>query len=237
MLILLLTGGLQYGINLLVIRCNQKAGYRLRTHLYAKLLRIRVHYYDQSATGDILARSDNDLITTINGFTLFFNQLVLNIFTMVILIVTMFLVSFYLALVVSIITPITLFISLLFLFQLKKYIKQRQHNLSILNGFLEETISGLKEIKIFHQETSFETTFIQLNQKYVRSAYQADFWFAFFIPFNTFFNNLINIIIVALGIVIITGIGHNNGNFLGIFSTNLFSQYQKNGNNFSNDTY
>ena len=77
----------------------------------------------------------------------------------------------------------------------------RSAKLGELNGYTEESISGQKTIKAYHQEETMQRRFAARNEEAVSAYYQAEYYAAANGPSVNFINNLSLSLISVLGTI------------------------------------
>ncbi len=98
---------------------------------------------DVDAVGEMMS---NTAITLFSAIITFVGTLIVMLFTNIIL-----------TIVSIILIPIFFFTGRFITSKSRKYFKERQETLGQLNGFIEETITGQKVVKVFnHEEEAFE---------------------------------------------------------------------------------
>ena len=87
-------------------------------------------------------------------FTNILVNMLKNIITLVAIAIISFFVNWQLALILIAFLPIILAITVFFRSKSKKVYREIRKNVSSINGFLSENLSGMKTIQIFNQEES-----------------------------------------------------------------------------------
>ncbi len=166
----------QYAYQRIMIGVSQGALERIRNDLFKKVGRLPLKYYDTNDTGDIMSRFTNDVDTVGNML----NNTVVSIISGIIsLIGTMFLMfytNWILALVTIFMTPVMVKAAGFVAKKSRKYYKQQQAALGSLNGYVEETISGQKVVKVFNHERAAGDEFDYLNADLRNKQLKAQFF-------------------------------------------------------------
>lgn len=138
---------------------------RIRAHLFEKLQSLPVRYFDRNPTGDIMSRFTNDV--DIIGEML--NSTLVQIFsgsiTLIGTLALMLYTNWALALVTLLVTPFTALVASKITSRSRKYFVQQQTALGEVNGYIEETVTGQKVVKVFNHENSIMEEFSELNGK------------------------------------------------------------------------
>ncbi len=147
-----------------MIRVSQDAIKRIRAALFEKLQSLGIKYYDSNSAGDIMSRFTND----IDNIGQMFDSTILHMFsgilTLVGSIVLMIVTNVPLALVTLTLTPIMALVTGTIAKHTRKYFGKQQAQLGVVNGFIEETVSGQKVVKVFNHEEKAKEDFDKMNK-------------------------------------------------------------------------
>ncbi|MDX2444038.1 MAG: ABC transporter ATP-binding protein [Bacteroidales bacterium] len=138
----------------------------IRNKIYSKVLRLPLAYYSEARKGDILSRISTDVkeveISIMSSLEMLFRDPA----TIIIFLISMFLMSFQLTLMVLILLPISGF----FIGRLGKKLKttsfKGQKKMGFLLSVIEESLSGLRIIKAFNAEGFFIKKFRRTNEMF-----------------------------------------------------------------------
>ena len=133
-------------------------------------------YYDKSSVGRLVTRSVNDMETIAS----IFSQGLFMIFADLILMLSVISVMIYLSLKLSIIVfavlPFILIATRFFQRAMKSAFNEVRSEVANLNSFVQERISGIKEIQIFNREEVEQNSFIKINEKH-KNAWLKTVWY------------------------------------------------------------
>ncbi|MBO5755292.1 MAG: ABC transporter ATP-binding protein, partial [Clostridia bacterium] len=157
----------------LMLSLSQGATERIRNDLFDKMQNLPVRYFDANPTGEIMSRYTNDVdnidVMLNNTLTSFVSGVITLIGTFVFMLTT----SWILTLVTVFFLPIFAFGGALIGKRSSKYYSGQQAALGAVNGYMEETITGQKVIKVFNHEDTcveeFETLNVDMRDKQVRA--------------------------------------------------------------------
>ncbi len=183
----------------LVAGVSQRIIKSFRSSLFAKLQKLPIAFFDASTHGDLMSRLTNDIdnvSTTISQSTV---QLISGFLMVLGSLTLMLALSIPLTLAAIITLPLSFFMTKLIAGKTAPYYKDQQKELGLLDGHLEETISGLRVIKAFSHEEEVINQFDALNKKLLEVGLKAQIWSGFLFPIMNILNNL------TLGIVALTG--------------------------------
>ena len=157
----------------IMVHVNQGTLRRLREDLFDHMESLPIKYFDTHSHGDIMSVYTNDIDTLRH------------------------ILSIPLTLLTLAMVALMLFVTMQVTKRSGKNFIAQQKNLGKLNGFIEETMTGQKVVKVFcHEEESIKT-FDQLNEELYQSAYKANAFANMIGPVNAQMGNA-NYVIVAL---------------------------------------
>lgn len=149
---------------------------KIRNELFCKVQSLPVKFFDQSPTGEIMSRFSND----VDNIDVMLNNSVLSLISGAITIVG---TLFFMVTTNWILTIITIFFVPLFTYcglaigkASRKYYSGQQKALGAVNGYIEETISGQKVVKVFNHEQTCVEEFITLNDDLRDKQFKAHFY-------------------------------------------------------------
>lgn len=148
-----------------MIRVSQNTLKRIRNDLFEKLQHLSVRYYDTNSAGDIMSRFTND----VDNIGQMFDSTVLQMFsgalTLIGSLVLMFITNVPLAIVTVLLTPVMAKVGGTIASHTRRYFSLQQETLGAVNGYIEETITGQKVVKVFNHEDTVKEEFGELNKK------------------------------------------------------------------------
>ena len=151
------------------INCyNYKATYRIRDLLFKKINTLPISYIDSVSHGDLLSRMINDIDIMTDGFLESIESLITGILTVIGTVIAMLILNYKIALIIIILTPISVLLTWYIIKKSKKYFKLEVQMDGQLSGFLEEYISGERVVKAFNHEDESLNDFKKLNEEYYK---------------------------------------------------------------------
>ena len=164
----------------------QKVGQRIvskiREDLFINIESLSHNQLNNIPVGKLVTRVTNDTDAVSNLFTSLLVNLVKNIFIIIGVIIAMFLVNIKLALMVLCFGPFIVYFTLIFRKFSRKAYREVKNNITDINTFLSENLSGIKIIQIFNQEQKKMKDFEQKNKKLANSSFKQIFVFSIFRP-------------------------------------------------------
>ena len=190
----------------------------MREDLFNHIDRLPLKYIDSHAHGDLITRMGNDIEQISTGLLQGFSQLLNGVFTILGTLVVMFIVNWILALVVVLITPVSLFVA--------AFIAKHTHDMFIkqatvqgkLSGFGEEMISNAKVVQAFSYGDDADKYYAEVNQELYNYGYKAQFYSAMSNPCTRFVNGLVYAAVGITGALLaVNGIGAVSAGLLSTF--------------------
>lgn len=159
----------------IMISVSQGTLKRIREHLFRKVQKLPVRYFDTNPTGDIMSRftNDVDIIGEMLNSTLV--QIFSGTITLIGTIALMLYTNWVLAVVTIVVSPIIAKIGTAIAGKSRKYFMKQQTDLGKVNGYIEETVTGQKVVKVFNYEENVVNEFSELNQSLRNSQVKAQF--------------------------------------------------------------
>ncbi|MFU0828121.1 MAG: ABC transporter [Lachnoclostridium sp.] len=141
----------------IMINVSQNALVKIREELFGKIQKLPVKYHDTHTHGDIMSRFTNDLDSVGEMLNNTLTQIFSGVVTLIGTIALMFITNWILALVIILTVPVLFNVGRTLSNYSRKFYKIQQQALGAVNGYIEETVSGQKVIKVFcHEETTME---------------------------------------------------------------------------------
>lgn len=190
----------------LMASIGQRIIHHIRLTLFDKMKTLPLSFFDRRQHGELMSRLTNDvdnISTTIsNSLTL----LLTYGFTIIGILIIMFCLSPLLTFVSLISVGLILGLTKLVTKHTKKLFAEQQKNLGILNGKIEEDISGLPVMKAFCREEEAEREFDKKNEALCSTSIQALIWSGYLMPLMNVINNLCYVAIAVLsGMLFVNG--------------------------------
>jgi len=155
---------------------GQKVIRDLRVLLFNKIIFFKMSYFDKTAVGRLVTRAVSDIETIASIFSQGLFMIIADLLKMVLVIGVMIYVNWRLTLIVFSILPIILYATRLFQKSMKKAFEEVRLQVANLNSFVQERLSGMKIVQIFHREKIEYNQFIAINEKH-KKAWLKTVWF------------------------------------------------------------
>ena len=153
----------QYIYQRIMVQISQNSIMRLRTDLFNKLQKLPVKYYDSNTNGDIMSRFTNDVDTIGEMLNTTIIQLISGVIQLVGTLALMIYTNWVLTLITFVMMPVFVMALKAITTRSRRYYSQQQAAIGTLNGYIEETITGQKVVKVFNHEEAAKEEFEYLN--------------------------------------------------------------------------
>ena len=183
----------------IMVHVNQGTLKRLREDLFDHMETLPIKYFDTHSHGDIMSVYTNDIDTLRQMISQSVPQLFNSAITIISILSMMLVLSVPLTIVTLIMVALMLFITMQVTKHSGRNFIAQQKNLGKLNGFIEETMTGQKVVKVFcHEEESIKT-FDELNEELYQSAYKANAFANIIGPINGQMGNASYVVCALVG--------------------------------------
>lgn len=210
-------------------RCNNRLTYSvtrdIRNDAAERLQHLPLSYLDTHSVGDITSRMIADVDQFADGLLLGFTQLFTGVITICGTLIFMLRVDAGIALVVIVVTPLSLFTAS---FIAKKTYHMFQEQAQIRGeqtAFMDEMIQNQKVVQCYGHEDEAQERFDEINDRLEQCARRAVFFSSLTNPSTRFVNNIVYAAVAAFGAISAIG-GNLTVGQLSCF-LNYASQYTK----------
>ena len=155
---------------------GQKVVYDIRIKLFSRIIKFKMSYYDKSSVGRLVTRAVNDMETIASIFSQGLFMIVADLILMLSVLAVMIFLSLKLSFIVLAILPFILIATRFFQRAMKVAFNDVRNEVANLNSFVQERISGIREIQIFNREKIENEKFIKINEKH-KNAWLKTVWY------------------------------------------------------------
>jgi ATP-binding cassette subfamily B protein len=173
-LIALLDGAFKFGQRMLLAGVSYSIEYDLRNTLFRRFMLLDQYFFGENHTGDLMARSTNDLSAVRQFLGPGINGTATAVLTLAASAVLMFLINVPLTLVVLLLLPLSTVVFVLVGNRMRKAFTSVQDQFGTISTRAQENFSGIRTIKAYAQEDDEIRVFAaennrlrQLNLRYV----------------------------------------------------------------------
>ncbi|KUK36923.1 MAG: ABC transporter-like protein, partial [Thermacetogenium phaeum] len=185
--------------NHIMVGLAQETVLEIRKDLFKKLQVLPLSFFDSRPHGDLMSRLTNDVENISNTLSTSVTQFFSSVFTFTGTLAMMLYLSPLLTLFTMLIVPVMLFCTGMVARRTRLLFVDQQKELGHLNGFIEETISGQKVVKLFSREEDNILEFEKCNQRLKAVSVRAQIFSGIMPPLMNLLNNI--------GFAIVAGVG------------------------------
>lgn len=196
----IIIGGIsQYFTNTLNNRMANNTVKDMRTDAFNNLQYVPVSYIDSRNTGDIVSRIIADAEQFSDGLILGFQNLFSGVITILGTLFFMFTINIWLALIVLVLTPLSLFVSKFISKRTYKYFKKQSEQRGKETSYIEEMLSNIKVVKSYHREDENSENFDVINEELGKDSLNATFFSSLTNPCTRFVNSVVYAVVGLSG--------------------------------------
>ena len=189
----------QYVSSLLINFASYRTIRDLRRFAFKKLNDVPLSFIDVSSQGDLMSRVGNDVDQISDGLIQGFSQLFSGIVTIVGTLAFMLSYNWLLAVVVVLLTPLSLFVAYFIAKGCHDMLAMQAKKRGELSGLVTEMLNNQKVVKLFGYEKTAEERFGAINKDLKKWGQNAAFYSAMTNPCTRFVNNVVYVIVCILG--------------------------------------
>lgn len=189
----------QYVSSLLINFASYRTIRDLRRFAFKKLNDVPLSFIDVSSQGDLMSRVGNDVDQISDGLIQGFSQLFSGIVTIVGTLAFMLSYNWLLAVVVVLLTPLSLFVAYFIAKGCHDMFAMQAKKRGELSGLVTEMLNNQKVVKLFGYEKTAEERFGAINKDLKKWGQNAAFYSAMTNPCTRFVNNVVYVIVCILG--------------------------------------
>jgi len=154
----------------------------MRLKVYGKLSRLKTSFYDKTPVGTLVTRSINDIETIADLFASGIITIVGDILQILGITVFMFIIDWRLALLVLTVLPLLLIASNVFRKKVKGSFSDVRTEVTKLNTFVQEHITGMSIVQIFNRQEREFNRFKDINKRHRDANKRSVLYYAVFFP-------------------------------------------------------
>ena len=163
----------------------------IRKEAFEKLERLPLKYVDSRSYGDIVSRMIADVDQFAEGLLMGFTQLFTGLLTIVGTLFFMFDINVKIALVVVVLTPLSLFVAGFIAKRTYTMFKKQSETRGEQTSLIEEMVGNLKVVKAFGHEDENQEKFDEINGRLQKYSLDAIFYSSLVNPCTRFINSMI----------------------------------------------
>lgn len=222
-----ITSLLTWIINILNNRMTYGIAKNIRHRAFVRIQQFPISFIDKNRTGDIVSRTIADVDTLSDGLLVGFTQFFNGIMTIIGTLIFMFIYSAPVALIVVLVTPLSLFVASFIAKKTHSMFKRQSEIRSEQTSLIDEMITNHKTVVAFGQEENVRKNFDGINAELGKASLRATFFSSITNPSTRFVNSVVYALVALTGALLC--ISGNTGMSVGRLSSFLSyaTQYTK----------
>ena len=173
---------IQYSQTLLTNTLGQSAIKDLRINVFNHISRLRLKYFDQTPIGQLITRTVSDLETIADIFSEGLIAMIGDLLQVIVIITVMVWIDWELTIVVLLPIPFLIIATRIFQKAIKVAFQEIRTEVSNLNTYLQEHISGIAIIQYFAREEQEYQKFKKINSRYRDANIRSNWYYSIFFP-------------------------------------------------------
>lgn len=154
----------------------------LRVKVFKHITRLRLTYFDRTPIGTSTTRTISDIEAINTVFSQGSITIIADLLTLVSVLMVMFYTSWKLTLICLTTMPFLIIASYVFKEKVKGAFQQVRGEISKMNAFLQERITGMRIVQIFNAEKQEMRKFKAINRRYTQANLDSILYYAIFFP-------------------------------------------------------
>lgn len=193
----------------------------IRTKLFKHLLSFRMKYFDNAPVGQLVTRSVSDIEAIARIFSQGLFMIVSDLMKMVVVLIFMFYMNWKLTWIVIVAMPILVIATRIFQKKMQVAFEEVRTQISNMNTFVQERVTGMKIVQLFNRETIEAIKFSEINDKHKKAWIKTVWYNSIFFPVADIISSLSLGMVVWYGGTRILG-GDLDTTFGDLFSYTMF---------------
>ena len=198
-IIIIIIGILQW----LMMTINNYVAYRINKRIryesFVKIQKLPLKYLDAHSHGEMVSIIINDTDQFTEGLLLGLTQAFSSIVTIIGTICFMIYINWIIAVVVVVVTPLSLFVAKFISSKTYAMFKAQSEIRAVQTGFIDEMISNLKVVKAYNHEEENIIKFNEINNQLEKCSLKATFFSSLTNPCTRFVNSVVYALVALFG--------------------------------------
>ena len=173
----------------------------IRSDIFAKFNSVPLKYIDGHPHGDLISRIINDTENIGDGLLQGITQLFSGAVMIICTLAFMIMLNFFIALVVVIITPLSMFVAAFITRLSQKQFREQSKTQGEISAYIEEYVGQQKLVKAFGYEDEAQKGFDEINERLLVCGKKSQFYSSLANPSTRFVNGLVTTAVCITGAV------------------------------------
>lgn len=163
----------------------------IRQEAFSHIQILPLKFIDAHSYGDVVGRIIADVDTFADGLLMGFTQLFTGVLTILGTLGIMFAINWIVALIVFVITPLSLFVSKFIVSRTYSFFKKTNEIRGEQTGFIDEMIGNLKVVQAFNHQDDNLKKFDEVNERLTKASLKSIFYSSLTNPCTRFINSIV----------------------------------------------
>ncbi len=186
-----LTGVSQWIMNVINNRITYSVVRDVRKEAFLRIQSLPLKFIDGHAYGDIVSRNIADVDQFADGLLMGFTQLFTGVLTILGTLVMMFLINWVIALIVFVLTPLSLFVAKFIASKTYSLFRKTTEIRGEQTAFIDEMVGNLKVVQAFNHENENLDKFDEVNERLTKASLKSIFYSSLTNPSTRFVNAVV----------------------------------------------
>ena len=171
----------------------------IRVKLFKHILSFRMKYFDMVPVGQLVTRSVSDIEAIARIFSQGLFMIISDLMKMLVVLIFMFYMNWKLTWIVIVAMPILVFITRIFQRKMQVAFEEVRTQIANMNSFVQERVTGMKIVQLFHREDIEAEKFKSINDKHKKAWIKTILYNSIFFPIADIISSL------TLGFIVLYG--------------------------------
>ena len=171
----------------------------VRVKLFSHMLKFKMKYYDNSSVGTLITRAVTDMERIADIFSQGLFMIARDLTVMLVICIMMLVINFKLSLIVFVTMPIVIYATKIFQKYMKKAFEDVRTEVSNLNSFVQERVTGMKILQLFTREDTEYKKFKEINERHKKGWLKTIWYNSIFFPIADFLSSITSGLVVYIG--------------------------------------
>lgn len=204
-IITLLTALFQWLVSIIGNRITFSVVRDIRQEAFEKLVKLPLSYIDSHKHGETVSRIIADAGQFADGLIMGFTQLFTGVVTILGTIFFMVKINYKIALIVVLLTPLSLFVASFIAKNTHSMFKKQSETRGEMTGIIDEMIGGQKVVRAFGYEDKAQKKFDEVNLRLEKHSLRAIFFSSLTNPCTRFVNSVVYAFVGGFGAFTVIG--------------------------------
>ncbi len=178
----------------------------IRNKMFKHILSFKMKYFDNVPVGQLVTRSVSDIEAIARIFSQGLFMIISDLMKMFVVLIFMFYMNWKLTWIVIIAIPILVFFTRIFQKKMQIAFEEVRTQIANLNSFVQERVTGMKIVQLFHREEIEFEKFKNINQKHNKAWIKTILYNSIFFPIADIISSLtLGFVVLYGGIKILNG--------------------------------